>query len=120
MTLTEHETPRKHCFIDENYRIHGVCKEFYDNGNLKRHCIYRDGSYHGECKEYYENGQLRANCFYQNDTMHGEYKDCYINGIQRSHCIYIDGNEANIDASTLSNEDKIVLTLQYEGLKFLV
>ncbi|MBP5160976.1 MAG: hypothetical protein ILP11_02895, partial [Alphaproteobacteria bacterium] len=36
----------------------GLCKEYYENGQVKSEYMYKDGKEDGLCKEYYENGQL--------------------------------------------------------------
>ena len=45
-----------------------------------------------EHKEYFENGQLWKHCFYLNGKLHGEYKAYYQNGQLWEHCFYLNGN----------------------------
>ena len=71
----------------------GAHKYYHDNGNLKLHCIYRDGKLHGEYRYY-------------------DY------GILCKHLLCIDNRPTNIDISNLTSEEKTFLILQHD-IEFL-
>ena len=95
MPLTEVKRNLVHYFIDEHGRRQGEYKEYRPSGGLREHYICKDDKAHGEYKGYTTGGELWR------------------------HDIYLDGKLTDINLSTLSDKDKIVLTLQHEGIKFL-
>ena len=79
-----------HYFEDENGKLHGEYKWWYDNGTLATHCYYEHGERHGEYKSWYYNGTLCEHCYYEHGERHGEYK-WWDNGILLEHCYYEHG-----------------------------
>ena len=58
----------KHCYY-KNGKRDGEYKTLYDNGQLRKHCYYKDGKLDGECKIWYDNGQPWEHCYYINDGL---------------------------------------------------
>ena len=46
--------------------MNGMCKSYYENGQLKKICSYIDDKKNGNYKEYHGNGQLKEKCYYTN------------------------------------------------------
>jgi len=69
----------------------GECKQWYEDGNPKLLCHYKDGELHGEWKQWYENGVLWNHRHYQNGELHGEAKSWDERGMLTSHGHYKDG-----------------------------
>jgi antitoxin component YwqK of YwqJK toxin-antitoxin module len=44
------------------------------NLSIKKEKIYKDGKKHGKCKDYDENGFLKRSVYYENGIMHGKFK----------------------------------------------
>lgn len=127
-------------YLDDD--LHGDCKWWHENGQLLEHCYYMNNVPHGEYKRWHNNGQIYEHCFYMNGELSGEYRTWYANGLLKEHCfylhdayhgeykfysetdgtcqriIYVYGNELDIDPTTLSDKDKMVLALKH-GIKFL-
>ena len=53
------------CLINE--KKHGICKEWYENGQLCKETPYVNGEIHGSCKEWHKNGQLKLENIYINN-----------------------------------------------------
>lgn len=49
--------------------IHGLYKEWYDNGQLKREKNYYEGEYHGELLTYWPDGALRRRDLYDHGSL---------------------------------------------------
>lgn len=71
--LTEIRNKRQHYFVDENNMRQGEYKEWYDNGQMSRHCFYVNGKLHGEYKSWHNNGHMFEHCIYVNGELHGEF-----------------------------------------------
>jgi hypothetical protein len=87
----------------------GEYKEWWPNGQLRKHCWYKNGATsqqrgctgtppNGECskrdgeyKWWYRNGQLAVHCWYKHGLRDGEYKWWYCSGLLRVHCWYKNG-----------------------------
>jgi len=67
------------------------CKEWYENGQLHRHCHYVNGTLEGEYKSWHKNGQLGQYCHYVNNRLEGEYKFWHDDGQLGQHCHYKNG-----------------------------
>jgi hypothetical protein len=66
----------------------GEYKEYYENGNLKIHCFYKDDKLEGEYREYFENKNLHLHCFYKDNKLEGEYKEYFENKNLHLHLFY--------------------------------
>lgn len=60
--------------------IHGLCCEWYSNGQLFRQRDFNNGLKHGLYKEWYPNGQLQIECAFEDDKRHGDYYEYYLSG----------------------------------------
>ena len=58
----------------------GLCKKYYEDGQLELEYNYKEGKFDGLCKEYYENGQLKFEHNYKEEKLDGLCKDYYENG----------------------------------------
>lgn len=65
--LTEYKSNNFHYFFDEQGRIQGEYKVFWNNGQMNRHLFMLDDKWHGEYKQWHENGTLSYHCFFVND-----------------------------------------------------
>jgi antitoxin component YwqK of YwqJK toxin-antitoxin module len=81
----------KHCFFKDD-KLDGEYKEWYENEQLSKHCFYINNKLDGEYKKWHENRQLYILGFYNDDKLDGEYKQWFSNGQIKYHCIYKDGN----------------------------
>ena len=61
-------------FAEYNYYLkdgeevrHGICKRYYENGQLGFEYNYKDGKRHGLCKEYDEDGKIRIEYNFKNN-----------------------------------------------------
>lgn len=52
-------------------QIHGVMKEWYDNGQLSREVSYDQGKLHGLLKWWHRNGKPWSEDFYRQGDLHG-------------------------------------------------
>ena len=78
--------------ICQHIQPHGEQNKYYNNGQLKIKCYYKEGKKCGERKKWYENGQLRCQKFYKDGKEHGESKHWYKGtGQIWSQCYYKDG-----------------------------
>jgi MORN repeat protein len=59
---------------------HGEYKEWYEDGQQRALCFYKDGQREGESKMWYKNGQLWEHSFYKEGQREGECKEWYGNG----------------------------------------
>jgi len=75
----------KHCFY-KNDKLKSECKEWWDNGQLHRHKFYKDGQLEGESKVWTKKGRFFSQSFSHNGT--GEYKEWYENGQIAEHYKY--------------------------------
>lgn len=64
----------------KNGKSDGICKNFYDNGNLKFYGEFKNGLPNGILKEYNSNGTLILEERYKNGLLNGEKKEFYDNG----------------------------------------
>jgi len=71
-----------------NIDRHGEYKDFYDNGNIKSVCEYKDdrngGMKHGFYKEYYPTGRLKVEGSYRDNIKDGRWVEYYKNGVVKS------------------------------------
>jgi hypothetical protein len=78
-------------FYNMGFKKNGIDKIYYDNGNIKRECLYKDGKLNGEFKQYYENEQLQLYCSYIDNKKNGEFKEYYENKKLKLVGMYING-----------------------------
>jgi len=62
---------------------------WYDNGQLKIHCFYKNDKLNGEYKEWYSSGKLNTHCFYKNNKLDGDYKGWWQNGRLEKQCFFL-------------------------------
>ena len=67
--------------------IEGEYKEWYSNGQLWKHCFYKDGEPHGEYKSWDSYNKLQIHGFYVDGEKHGHFKE-YDFGRLYKHSIY--------------------------------
>ena len=71
-----------------------IIEKIFNVKKLKFQGIYLDGTKgEGEYKDWYSNGQLYKHCFYKDGKLHGEYKWWYSDGQLDTHCFYKDGKK---------------------------
>ncbi|MCB2255738.1 toxin-antitoxin system YwqK family antitoxin [Pseudomonas chlororaphis] len=73
---------------DEQHREQGDFKEWYDNGRLKDHKIYKDAQLQGPALTWYENGQMKSSTDYLDGQEHGWMRFWNEDGSTRSECQY--------------------------------
>lgn len=73
---------------DEQHREQGDFKEWYDNGQLKDHKIYKDAKLEGPVVTWYENGQMESSTDYQDGKEHGWMRLWNKDGSLQSECRY--------------------------------
>jgi antitoxin component YwqK of YwqJK toxin-antitoxin module len=77
-------------YTKKNYKDgkkHGVYKVWYEDGTLRYEGNYKDGKLHGVYKQWHEDGTLRYEWNYKDDKLHGVYKQWYEDGT-----LYIEKN----------------------------
>ena len=62
------EQKEKGIFIQGNEE-NGEYKEWWYNGQLFKHCFFKNERLEGEYKRWYSNGQLFIHCFYKNGEL---------------------------------------------------
>ena len=70
-------------YVDKNGLRQGLYESFYENGQLRRRCTYKDGKLDGLYESFYENGQLKERCTYKNNKLDGLCEWFDINGQSR-------------------------------------
>ena len=75
----------------------GEHKEWYNNGQLRKHCYYKDGILDGEYKDWWDNGQMWEHYYCKNGRKNGEYKSWYEEGQLCDHYYYRNGNECTYE-----------------------
>lgn len=70
---------------------HGVFKEYYFDGPIKKEYKYVDGVLSGTYKSYHDNGQLYCYGYYSLGELDGKYNEYDENGILRRYIEYADG-----------------------------
>lgn len=72
---------------------------YYENGQKKRECVFKDGNYHGESVRYYEDGGIDSKGMYESGLAQGDWtfyfqsgavaaKEVYNNGVARTFQFY--------------------------------
>lgn len=75
----------------DRYKITGLYKEWYENGNLGKKSAYIDGELNGKTTKWRENGDLMSEGNYLDDKRHGAYRSYYENGQIRTNNNYKNG-----------------------------
>ena len=88
----------EYCLFESGYcndegKLHGNCKGWYENGVLNYDHNYKNGKLHGNYKKWRENGELRCDANYKNDELHGKCKSWYYSGELWSDLNYKNGKE---------------------------
>ena len=65
---------------NDNGKLDGIYREYYENGQLKLECTYKDGQLDGISKEYYKNNQLSCEYNFKNGQLDGLCKEYYDSG----------------------------------------
>jgi antitoxin component YwqK of YwqJK toxin-antitoxin module len=101
MALTEYKTDTEHYCKDEDGKLQGEYKWWWNSdGKLQKHCFFKDGKKHGEYKWWDRNGQLRRHCFYNNGKK--------VIDFLKNPALY-----------PTTDEDKTVFVLKYTSARFL-
>jgi Family of unknown function (DUF5758)/MORN repeat variant len=74
-------------YVPEN----GLYETWYENGQMRRRCTYKNGEKDGLYERWYMNGQMRMRCTYKNGKKDGVCEEWNENGQIRSRCTYKDG-----------------------------
>ena len=56
------------CLFDI-YKLSGICRTYYPDGQLGVESTYKNGKLHGKCKRYYSNGQLEEESTYKDGKL---------------------------------------------------
>jgi antitoxin component YwqK of YwqJK toxin-antitoxin module len=70
----------------------GICKKWYENGQLHSEGTFKGNKLNGSCKNWYRNGKLQEECTYKNGKLDGLYRQWYSNGQLKEECTYKDNN----------------------------
>lgn len=79
--------------MDNNVQLDGPFEEYYENGQLKEKCTYKDGLQDGLCEQYNKNGQLSAKYTYRSGILNGPC-EFYQEGRLFQKRFYVDGQIA--------------------------
>ena len=71
--------------------FNGVCKWYYENGQLKVEGNYKDNKQDGVFKNYFENGELQSDSFFIDGKLNKYFKQYYENGQLQLEINSIDG-----------------------------
>lgn len=66
---------------------HGICKSWYQSGEVNELFTFHNGMMHGEYRLWSKSGQLRYLTNFTNDVPIGLHKEWTTNGVLRKHCI---------------------------------
>jgi antitoxin component YwqK of YwqJK toxin-antitoxin module len=81
-------------YYSENVgELHGVYKEWYESGKLKKSHVFKYGQIHGKAKAYHPNGKLKAIGNYKDGKMDGKWMFYKENGQVLSVHNYVNGQE---------------------------
>jgi len=56
-------------YSNETHKSHGIWEYYYENGNLKVECNYKDGKKDGIYKEFYQDGKLQIERNYKDGIL---------------------------------------------------
>lgn len=121
-------------------KLHGINKDYFDNGKIKAIINYNGGLLEGDCIYYHSNGQIEQTGYFVNNLFHGLYKyydsmgiiiadAIYQKGLKKgkSHEYYEDGSIKNYNfyrADTLvysrNYKDNESLTYEYPILNITI
>ncbi|QQZ43321.1 toxin-antitoxin system YwqK family antitoxin [Pseudomonas sp. SK3(2021)] len=73
---------------DEQHREQGDFREWYDNGRLKDHKLYKDAKLQGPAVTWYENGQMKSSTDYLDGQEQGWMRFWNKDGSLQSECQY--------------------------------
>lgn len=77
--------------MDNNVQLDGPFEEYYENGQLKEKCTYKDGRQDGLCEQYNKDGQLSAKYTYRSGILNGPYELYEKGGRLFQKGFYVDG-----------------------------
>ncbi len=102
----------------KNGKADGICKNYYENGNLKFWGEFKNGFPNGVVKEYNRDGTLILQESYIKGTLNGEKKEFYENGALKNLETYqndflngpriVYDQSGNIKIREIYNNDEIV------------
>lgn len=75
----------------KNGELDGISKEYYKNNKLSCEYHFKDGKLDGLCKEYYESGKIKEEYYCKDGKFEGTYKKYYTNGKEKSEYNYKNG-----------------------------
>jgi len=84
-------------------KLDGVCKYYYETGELSDKSEYKEGKRHGTRKCYHPNGNLQLEANFENDKAVGTIRDYYENGQLKGEAEYIDGKMEGVSKSYYEN-----------------
>ena len=71
----------------------GICKSYYENGQIESICNFVDGKEEGEMVEYYENGTICRRYNYVHGVLNGKWEWFFDNGKILKVSNYINGKK---------------------------
>ena len=74
----EDGNPRQ--YIQKNWKIHGLDREWYSNGQLWYERNWKNGNLHGRKRGWYFNGSLMYKCYWKNSNPCGPARGWHENG----------------------------------------
>ncbi|SNW62837.1 MORN-repeat protein [Orpheovirus IHUMI-LCC2] len=74
----------------------GKYEEWWDNGNKRTECYYKDNKLQYKYEGWWNNGKKRIECWYKGDKKEGKYKEWYYNGNKYIKSYYKNGRKIEI------------------------
>ena len=79
--------------VDNQGLLHGVFRQFWDNGQLMCETTYNHGVIDGKYSSWYGNGQQRKICHYKQGVLNKNLKEYSFDGKLLREEKYIDGKQ---------------------------
>jgi antitoxin component YwqK of YwqJK toxin-antitoxin module len=99
--------------VDENGNKQGPYERYYENGQLRIKCTYKDGKEDGPYELYHENGQLEEKCTYKDGELDGPYESYHENGQLREKYTYKDGRVEKVFAAEYNSDGSSKTSMEY-------
>jgi len=112
-----------HFFLDKEVALlfglynvkEGVYQSWYDNGQKRIECNYRDGNREGLFQSWYDNGKIIEECHYLDNKREGLYQCWWKNGQKMIECYYQDGKEDGVYQKWYDNGQKWIECIYRAG-----
>lgn len=91
---------------DENYKRTGKWTEWYENGQKKDECEYKDGKLNGSMVKWYKTGQKEAESEYKDGKFNGKWVMWFKNGQKEAEGVDKDGKPNGKKVTWFENGQK--------------